>query len=169
MHSAIRASIGLSREPHFADRSVPLDERRNGIHRAFAVWNQIEHRIFRRALFAWRILRIRHHETARTTKRRLVVAHRALISIESHSQPRRICLRDKIRFRQFGERSQCQVAAVIAHTFQLHRPLQPFLKHVQFDGLRQSFQWTPRSRRSGPHTRIFLRKTRRGHSEQKHS
>src|SRR5215831_12785129 len=62
MYAAVRSSIRVSREANLAYRSVLLDERRNGIGRPFAMWNQIEHRILRLALQAHRILRVRYHE-----------------------------------------------------------------------------------------------------------
>src|SRR5262249_34841993 len=50
MPSAVGRSIRLLRKTYFPDRPELSEERWNRVRRAFSVWNQIEHRIFRRPL-----------------------------------------------------------------------------------------------------------------------
>src|SRR5262249_6789324 len=86
VHAAVGRSIWFLRKTHFTNRPKLSDERWNRIRRAFPVWNQIEHRILRWALQVRWILGIRHHVSARTSHRRLVVASAALVPVEPNSQ-----------------------------------------------------------------------------------
>ena len=95
--------------------------------------HQIEHRIFRGPLLAGWILWIRYQKSARAPQHGLVVAGGALIPIKTHAQSRRVRLRNQVLLARFGGRAHGQVAAGIAHSFQLHGAGKSFAEHGLFD------------------------------------
>jgi hypothetical protein len=106
MDAAVRTSIGFLGKAHFANRPELLDEGRNRIRSALAVGNEAEHGIFRTLVLVGRILRVRNHKAAGPAERRLVVANRALITVEADAEARRVGLRDEIGFGQVRERAK---------------------------------------------------------------
>src|SRR5262249_43938501 len=96
MDAAVRRAVRSFREAHFLNGPELLDERRHVIRRALPVWNEVEHRVFRPAVRARRILRVRDYEPSRSAECRLVVADRALIPVEPCTQTGGIGMRDEV-------------------------------------------------------------------------
>src|SRR6516162_5269910 len=96
MNTAIRRPVRLSLKSNFADWAVLRDERRHDILSALAMRDQVEHGILRLPELVRRILRIGHQEAARTANRRLLVTDRALVTVESSAQSRRVGQRRQV-------------------------------------------------------------------------
>ena len=115
----------------------------------------MEHGIFGRALFAWRILWIRNQESAGAAEGRLIVADSALIPIESDAEAGRVGLGNEIGQREIGGRTKSSVDAIVANAFKLHRALETFIEHSELDW-REAVEWRAGVRRTFADARVFL-------------
>jgi hypothetical protein len=121
--------------------------------------NQVEHGILGFALLIGRILGVGYQEPARPANRRLHVADRALVGIESRPQPGGVRQRGEIRI-LVGVGAERNIAAGIANRFQL-REAEPALVKQGKLVLIQSGERSSCVGRAAAHPRIFLRKTKR--------
>jgi hypothetical protein len=162
VHATVPAAVGPSREANLADRPEPLDEGRDTVGRSFSVRDQIEHRVLGLAEQARRILRVGHHEPARSAERRLVVADRALIAVETRAQARRVRASHQVRLCGIGVRAEPAIRAVIADRFELNCPLEPLREQRELDR-GQPGEWRSCAWRSAAHPGIMLSEAHRGH------
>src|SRR5215813_12843675 len=140
MNSAVRAAVRASGKAHFTDRTEPGDERGDTVRRTFSVRYQVEHRVLGWPIACGRVLRVWHHESAGPAECRLVVAHGALICVETRSEPGGVGQGDQIRLRRIDKGTNHTVSAVITNRLELDGALHALVEHLKLNP-RESRQW----------------------------
>ena len=83
------------------------------------------------------------------------MAGKALVAVKAHAESRRVRLGYQICVRGVCKRTELQVSAVVAYSFQLYGSLKAFLEQRQLDG-REPLERRPGTRLSLADTAILL-------------